>query len=165
MLVLVFVQDACVLVYDITNADSFEHIKTWHATFLEQLQLDSNTKYPFLLCGNKSDLQSNRVVSQQDGESLANQLGMLFIETNDLNGNHFDTAMRKLIKTACAVDTDKFTDLSFFFFFLVSNGICVINNVYVHIYVYIYSQLQKEDSINIDVELTKIKKQHACCFF
>ncbi|ETO14372.1 rab family small GTPase [Reticulomyxa filosa] len=106
MLVLVFVQDACVLVYDITNADSFKNIKMWHKTFLKNAQLSSNTKCPFLLCGNKSDLQSARVVSQQDGESLANQLGMLFAETSALDGDHFGIAMRELINVACAVDTD-----------------------------------------------------------
>ncbi|ETO07445.1 protein with unknown function [Reticulomyxa filosa] len=104
-------QDACVLVYDITNDQSFKNIETWHNTFLEHANSDENTKFPFLLCGNKSDLQSARAISQQDGENLAKQLDILFFETSALNGNNVEAAIRKLATVACDLGTAPLTPI------------------------------------------------------
>jgi len=92
--------DACVLVYDITNDQSFKQIETWHSNFLEQAGPENAEKFPFLLCGNKSDLQNKRAVQSQDGERLANQHKMHFFETSALNGNNVDAAIRQIASVA-----------------------------------------------------------------
>ncbi|XP_021118855.1 putative Ras-related protein Rab-42 isoform X2 [Heterocephalus glaber] len=66
------------LVYDVTNRKSFEHIQDWHQEVLST----QGPKVIFLLVGHKSDLQSTRCVSNQEAEALAASLGMAFVETS-----------------------------------------------------------------------------------
>jgi GTPase SAR1 family protein len=52
----------------------------------------------FLLLGNKIDLKDNRVVSYEEGTSLANKINAIdFIETSALNGENVDKAFLRLI--------------------------------------------------------------------
>jgi len=97
--------DACVLVYDITNDQSFKQIEMWRSNFLEQSSPEETEKFPFLLCGNKSDLQTTRAVPTQDGERLAKQYNMFFYETSALDGNNIETAIRKIASVASDLDT------------------------------------------------------------
>jgi len=98
--------DACVLVYDITNDQSFKQIEMWRTNFLEQSSPEDTSKFPFLLCGNKTDLQSGaRVVSTQDGERLAKQYNMHFYETSAYDGSNVEVAIRKIASVASDLDT------------------------------------------------------------
>ncbi|ETO35609.1 hypothetical protein RFI_01454 [Reticulomyxa filosa] len=101
-------KNACVLVYDITDENSFKQIEKWHRNFLEQVNPEDTKNFPFLLCGNKSDLHSARVVSTQDGEKLATQYKMLFYETSALNGNNVETAIRSVVSIASDYETVPF---------------------------------------------------------
>ncbi|XP_010630531.2 ras-related protein Rab-42 [Fukomys damarensis] len=74
------------LVYDVTNRKSFEHIQDWHQEVLST----QGPKVIFLLVGHKSDLQSTRCVSTQEAEALAASLGMDFIETSARNNCNVD---------------------------------------------------------------------------
>jgi len=98
--------DACVLVYDITNDQSFKQIEMWRTNFLEQSSPEDTGKFPFLLCGNKTDLQSGaRVVATQDGERLAKQYNMYFYETSAYDGTNVEPAIRKIASVASDLDT------------------------------------------------------------
>jgi len=96
--------DACVLVYDITNDQSFKQIEMWRTNFLEQSSPEETEKFPFLLCGNKSDLKE-RTVSTQDGERLAHQHNMIFYETSALEGTNVEAAVRNIAAVASELDT------------------------------------------------------------
>jgi len=60
--------DAVMLVYDVSNAESLNHLRIWHA---EAVKL-ANPGIPFLLIGNKTDLK--REVSTADAHKLAQEL-------------------------------------------------------------------------------------------
>ena len=47
---------ACILVYDITNGESFKNLQKWKKNFLDNLQPDDPQTFPFFLFGNKKDL-------------------------------------------------------------------------------------------------------------
>lgn len=53
--------DACVLVYDISSRESFEALDNWKNNFLNQTMPEDSSKFPFLLLGNKSDLNQRAV--------------------------------------------------------------------------------------------------------
>lgn len=53
--------DCCVLVYDVTNKKSFEDLDSWRLEFLLQGTPHESDKFPFVLLGNKIDLQERRV--------------------------------------------------------------------------------------------------------
>ncbi|KAM6172347.1 ras-related protein Rab-42 [Erethizon dorsatum] len=80
------------LVYDVTNRKSFEHIQDWHAEVLAA----QGPKVIFLLVGHKSDLQSSRCVSSQEAEALATSLGLAFIETSARNNCNVELAFDTL---------------------------------------------------------------------
>jgi len=67
-----------ILVYDVTNAESFHNIPKW----LDESSSYLNKSVPKLLIGNKVDLSSQRQVATADAQEFANQHGMQFLETS-----------------------------------------------------------------------------------
>ena len=67
-----------VLVYDITNDESFEHLELW------MNEIETYCKQPQTICmalvGNKTDNEIQRKVSNQKGRLFAQRYGMLFEE-------------------------------------------------------------------------------------
>ena len=66
------------VVYDITNRESFEHLNSW----LIEIEKNGNKNVYKLLIGNKSDLEDQRVVSKEEGKEFAEINGMEFFETS-----------------------------------------------------------------------------------
>ncbi|EPQ13227.1 Ras-related protein Rab-39A [Myotis brandtii] len=81
------------LVFDVTNRKSFEHIPDWHQ---EVMATQGPDKAVFLLLGHKSDLESTRCVSAQEAEELAASLGMAFMETSAKKNCNVDQAFQTL---------------------------------------------------------------------
>lgn len=73
--------------FDMTNRASFDHIKEWHTEVLERVQPH---KVLFVLVGQKSDQeqQGERVVSQEEAEKLAGQLGVPYVEASAKTGQN-----------------------------------------------------------------------------
>lgn len=68
----------CILVYDITRRDSFKHVSSW----LEDAKSLASSTLQVMLVGNKTDLETHRQVSTEEGQNYANQHGLLFCETS-----------------------------------------------------------------------------------
>ncbi|XP_074153726.1 ras-related protein Rab-42 [Sminthopsis crassicaudata] len=81
------------LVFDVTNRKSFDHIEDWYQEVASIQGLD---KVVFLLVGHKSDLQQARQVSTQEGETLASILGMSFLETSAKTNSNVTLAFETL---------------------------------------------------------------------
>mmetsp|Transcript_37074 Transcript_37074/g.97172 ORF Transcript_37074/g.97172 Transcript_37074/m.97172 type:complete len:165 (-) Transcript_37074:214-708(-) len=60
--------DCCVLVFDVTMAQTFENLDDWHSTFLEQSGCETPETFPFVLVGNKIDLESRAIDGEQAAE-------------------------------------------------------------------------------------------------
>jgi small GTP-binding protein len=77
------------LVYDVGSRSSFEHVKNWYD---RAKQLGGEDIEPILI-GNKNDISSDeRVISFEEGQSLAAELAIPFMETSALNGTNVETA-------------------------------------------------------------------------
>lgn len=78
-----------ILMYDITNEESFNSVQDW----CTQIKTYSWENAQVVLVGNKCDMNDERVVSFERGQQLANQLGKIFsIFFNNLffkNKNYF----------------------------------------------------------------------------
>uniref|UniRef100_A0A0M3I6M7 Ras-related protein Rab-7a n=2 Tax=Ascaris TaxID=6251 RepID=A0A0M3I6M7_ASCLU len=61
--------DCCVLTYDVTNASSFKSLESWRDEFLIQASPRDPEHFPFVLLGNKIDLEANRAVSAKRAEA------------------------------------------------------------------------------------------------
>jgi Ras-related protein Rab-7A len=55
--------DACVLVFDVTNNQSFENIDIWKNDFLIKANPKNHESFPFFVFGNKIDKITDRKVS------------------------------------------------------------------------------------------------------
>lgn len=91
---------AAVVVYDISNMDTFARAKKW----IKELQNQGIPNLVMSLVANKSDLESRREVATEDGEQLAEENGMLFIETSartSVNINEVFSEIAKQLVTVC----------------------------------------------------------------
>src|SRR4051794_37948631 len=90
---------AALVVYDITDQDSFTGAKTW----IEELQRQGSADIVIGLAGNKSDLASKRAVSTEEARTYAQDNGCLFFETSAKTGENvtaiFQAIAKKLPKT------------------------------------------------------------------
>lgn len=68
----------CLLVYDITRMETFELVKS----FLTDLKSRAEPDCIFILVGNKTDLEDNRIVSQDEARRFATENSLYFIETS-----------------------------------------------------------------------------------
>ena len=75
-----------ILVYDISNRDSFDHISNW----IEDCLAQSPKTVFMVLVGNKSDLNDNRKVSFQEGQDMARNNNMMFFETSAKTGENVE---------------------------------------------------------------------------
>lgn len=86
-----------ILVYDVTNRDSFDHINYW----MKEIDRLAAPDVCRLIVGNKSDLSDKRVVTTEEGQSLAQQYGVSFLETSALGNANVEemfTAMAKAMR-------------------------------------------------------------------
>jgi Ras-related protein Rab-7A len=90
--------DAAVLVYDVTDPVSLDHLAHWKHEFLLQQQLSSNI--PILVLGNKVDKKDARAVPSSVAEEWCRRNGIM-------GGGHYETSA----KTTVNVD-DAFVTLA-----------------------------------------------------
>jgi small GTP-binding protein len=88
----------CVLVFDITNFNSFKAVKSWHSNLLNQLTESERDYFPLVLVGNKADLKNNRAVSVEEANALAAKLGCSYIECSAKDNYNINEIFAELIK-------------------------------------------------------------------
>ena len=64
---------ACILVFDITDAETFKNVETWRTEFLEQLSPSNPNEFPIILIGNKSDMQNEMQVNNEAIENYCKE--------------------------------------------------------------------------------------------
>ncbi|XP_035606941.1 ras-related protein Rab-26 isoform X1 [Oncorhynchus keta] len=79
---------ALLLLYDVTNKASFDNIKAWLTEIHEYAQQD----VVLMLLGNKADATHERVVKREEGEKLAKEFSVPFMETSAKSGLNVELA-------------------------------------------------------------------------
>ena len=69
---------AAIVVYDLTNKDSFSRAKAW----VKELQRQASPNIVIALAGNKTDLSNKRAVETAEADNYATENGLLFMETS-----------------------------------------------------------------------------------
>lgn len=69
---------AAIVVYDLTNKDSFNQAKVW----VKELKTQTSPNTVIALAGNKTDIYNKRAVETAEANSYATENGLLFMETS-----------------------------------------------------------------------------------
>uniref|UniRef100_A0A674AM09 small monomeric GTPase n=1 Tax=Salmo trutta TaxID=8032 RepID=A0A674AM09_SALTR len=69
---------AAIVVYDITNRDTFTRAKNW----VKELQRQASPNIVIALAGNKADVANKRAVDLQEAQAYADDNSLLFMETS-----------------------------------------------------------------------------------
>jgi len=87
--------DGFVCVYDVTAKVSFQEVEEFHQSILRVKDVDF---VPFILVGNKCDMEGRRQVSKEEGEALAKKLRCRFIEASAKSRKNVDELFAELVK-------------------------------------------------------------------
>ncbi|XP_041917616.1 ras-related protein Rab-27A [Alosa sapidissima] len=91
-----FFRDAMgfLLLFDLTNEQSFLNVRNW----MSQLQMHAYCENPdIVLCGNKSDLEDQRAVSEDEARELAEKYGIPYFETSAASADNVGKAVDVLL--------------------------------------------------------------------
>ncbi|TXG53217.1 hypothetical protein EZV62_022386 [Acer yangbiense] len=97
--------DCCVLVYDVNVMKSFDSLDNWHEEFLKQANPADPRTFPFILLGNKIDIDggNSRVVSEKKAKDWCASKGNIpYFETSAKEDLNVDAAFLCIAKTALA---------------------------------------------------------------
>ena len=74
--------DGILLLYDVTNKDSFKNVESWIDSIHDSLGNHKNSKYEIILIGNKVDLigveEYVREVNEDEGKAICEEKGLIW---------------------------------------------------------------------------------------
>ncbi|CAK7198132.1 GTPase Ryh1 [Sporothrix eucalyptigena] len=81
-----------VVVYDISNAKSFQNTRKW----IDDVRAERGNDVIIVLVGNKTDLNDKREVTTQQGEEEAKKNNLMFVETSAKLGHNVKQLFRRI---------------------------------------------------------------------
>lgn len=97
--------DCCILVYDVTMPSSLKSLTTWRDEFLIQASPCSPDKFPFIVLGNKTDVnEENRLVSRERALQWCEENKIEHLETSAKDGTNVDEAFVAIVKKTMETD-------------------------------------------------------------
>ncbi len=94
--------DGIIFVFDVTNSESFNHIKDW---LMDSQVEDSDIKR--ILVGNKIDLIQDRAIDKEKMENFAKNKNMKVFETSAKEGVNVDTIFEEIASLILANKTEQ----------------------------------------------------------
>lgn len=97
------------LVYDVTDAKTFDDLEGWMAEFLHHSNPRNQDTFPFMVLGNKADLASKRQVSKQKAQNWCKSKGphVKHFETSAKEAHNLDLAFNEIVKSALQSEVQK----------------------------------------------------------
>ncbi|XP_053298358.1 ras-related protein Rab-6A isoform X3 [Pleuronectes platessa] len=92
---------AAVVVYDITNVNSFQQTTKW----IDDVRTERGGDVIIMLVGNKTDLADKRQITTEEGEQRAKEMNVLFIETSAKTGYNVKQLFRRVAAALPGMDT------------------------------------------------------------
>ena len=87
--------DGIIIVYDVTNKDSFDKIHDWVKSVHDNI--DTYREIHMLIVGNKIDLEESRQVSKEEGEKICKYFDIPYFEASAKNADGVRNFMMKII--------------------------------------------------------------------
>lgn len=92
---------AVIFVFDLTSKESLANIKSWY----EDVKNSISGTFAGSLLGNKCDLADQIMVSQEEAEAVANELGLSYFRTSAMTGENVDTVFHHFAEYVIAEST------------------------------------------------------------
>ena len=89
--------DGCILVYDVTQRESFNRLKGWENDLFRKSGIDAQD-FPIVVFGNKADLQGQRQITAEEGEQYGIQNEVPVFEVSAVSGQNLDKGFEKLVE-------------------------------------------------------------------
>lgn len=109
--------DGCIIVFDITNMQSFLQTLKWKEDFEMQCALRDPSRFPFVIIGtcelkgesigNKADLVAERAVPHEKAMAVCKEKGFGYFETSAKTGENVAEAFESLAKKALETGQEK----------------------------------------------------------
>ncbi|XP_071993523.1 ras-related protein Rab-7b [Engystomops pustulosus] len=90
--------DGCLLVFDVTDEESFSSLETWRTDFMNKIQ-SPVTNFPIIILGNKIDL-GGRQVSRELAVSWCEERKLLYFEVSAKDNINVELAFETLARGA-----------------------------------------------------------------
>ena len=129
------------VVYDITNEQSFKNVKNW----IEDIRNESPKTVLIILVGNKIDLEDRRVISFDDGNDFAIENGLIFGETSAKTGDGIEEIFLTSAKQIAKNINENYYDFE--------SETCGIKR----------GNVKKKNQNNINLKNGKSKEGKKCC--
>jgi len=97
--------EGIMIVYDVTNQESFENLKNWIQSIKDNMGNDFLERIPVVIIGNKID-SDEREIKTEDAESFCKQQNYPYFETSAKTGENIDSTIRFLVKKVIDVNSD-----------------------------------------------------------
>lgn len=99
--------DCCVLVFDVNVAKTFENLDSWRDEFLIQAGPRDPDNFPFVVLGNKIDLENQRVVTQKKALAWCQAKGNIpYFETSAKEAINVEQAFQTIARNALKQETE-----------------------------------------------------------
>ena len=131
------------VVYDITNQNSFKNVKNW----IEDIRNESPSTVLIVLVGNKIDLADKRLVSFDEGNDFATENGIFFGETSAKSGEGIETIFSESAKQIAKNIKENYYDLT--------SETCGIKKG--------NANKKNQNNNNVELQAGKNKKEKKCC--
>ena len=90
--------DLCLLVYAVDDVQSFKNLAMWRKEFLYYADVREKDNFPFILLGNKIDV-NERAVSQEEAHHFCKEIGGIpYYETSAKDATNVDVAFNAAVK-------------------------------------------------------------------
>lgn len=81
------------MVYDITNRETFTSLQNW----LTDIKTHAESNVGIIVCANKIDLEDQRQVPTEDGQTWAQKNGFRFLETSAKSAINVEDAFMNMV--------------------------------------------------------------------
>ena len=104
--------DCCLLVYGVDDLHSFKNLSMWKKEFLYYADVQSGTRFPFVVLGNKVDVQ-DRQVSKEEAQNWCATNGLIpHWETSAKDATNvesaFTAAVQRLVELEAHLDNNRY---------------------------------------------------------
>jgi len=98
--------DCCVLVFDVSVPQSFKSLESWRDEFLVQASPRDPENFPFVVLGNKIDLENHAINSKRAMHWCQSKNNIPYFETSAKEAINVEQAFQTIAKNALAQESE-----------------------------------------------------------